>query len=192
MLLWCKDLIRPQFCTSHDSSAVMACAKLGPALIITIIITAKRMFIWRQLWAQTAFVKCVPSFPDWVRHRDISFLEGTRDNLRSTARAPSSPMWTRDLLNIGLTQWTFDSLRSICSRSRSTATSPTSNQVMCSVRANQIHRWSVDSLRKGTIMGKTFSSTGVSHQEMGIKVEIFLMGFNHHVAQYSDKCTTVL
>ena len=46
LLLKNDDLIRSQFCTCHDSSAVMACANLWSDWMIRIIISAKR--IWQD------------------------------------------------------------------------------------------------------------------------------------------------
>ena len=45
------DQIRSQFCTCHNSWAVMACAKLWHDLIIVIIIKEKRFFRTSQFWA---------------------------------------------------------------------------------------------------------------------------------------------
>ena len=45
------DPFRSQFCTCHDSSAVVTCAILWPGWIITIIIIARKMFtnFWYEL-----------------------------------------------------------------------------------------------------------------------------------------------
>ena len=49
-----------KFCTCHDSSAVMTCAKLWPDLIIIIIVKARIIFTRFQLWAHKTFAKQVP------------------------------------------------------------------------------------------------------------------------------------
>ena len=46
-----NDLIRLQFCTCHNSSVVVTCAKLWPDWIILIRIRADRIFTRFQLWA---------------------------------------------------------------------------------------------------------------------------------------------
>ena len=57
-------LIRLQFCTSHDSSAVMTCAKLWPDCIIIFQLRAIWIFAKFGLWAHKPFVKWVPG-PFW-------------------------------------------------------------------------------------------------------------------------------
>ena len=52
--------IRFQFCTCHDSSAVMACAKLWPDLIIKFHKRARQIFTRYGLWAHKPLVKRVP------------------------------------------------------------------------------------------------------------------------------------
>ena len=56
-----NNQIWSQFCTHHDSSAVVMCAKLWLHQIIKIIIKMKRIFTRFQLWAHTTFVKWVPA-----------------------------------------------------------------------------------------------------------------------------------
>ena len=55
-----NDQIRSQFCTCHDSSAVVACAKLWYGLIIRNTIPTRRIFTRFQLWAHKMFVRWVP------------------------------------------------------------------------------------------------------------------------------------
>ena len=50
----CED-IRSQICTCHDSSAVVACAKLRPDMIIVVAVKANIF----ELWARGLFVKSV-------------------------------------------------------------------------------------------------------------------------------------
>ena len=54
------DLIRSQFCTCHDSLAVMACTNLWSDWMIKIIITTKNIYERFQLWAHKPFVKWIP------------------------------------------------------------------------------------------------------------------------------------
>ena len=56
-----NDQIRSQFCTCHDSLAVVTCAKLWPDWIIRIKINAKRVFTRFQPWAHKSLVRRVPS-----------------------------------------------------------------------------------------------------------------------------------
>ena len=51
------DQIRSEFCTCHDSSAAMACAKLWPWLDHKKKIKSRRIFTRFQFWAHK-FVKC--------------------------------------------------------------------------------------------------------------------------------------
>ena len=53
------DHLKSQFCTYHDSWAVMTCAKLWPDGIIGIQMRTKRIFTRFQLYAQKQFVKWV-------------------------------------------------------------------------------------------------------------------------------------
>ena len=71
--------IRPQFCTCHDSSAVMACAKLWSDWIIHIKCRAKRIFTRFQSWAHEEFVKW--SKDRWGRH-----MNGTQQQLDTPAK----------------------------------------------------------------------------------------------------------
>ena len=78
--------IRPQFCTCHNSSAVVTCANLWPDWIIRIIIIAKRIFTWFLLWAHKPFVNWTPGV----------FVSSTRDVLLSTAdpnEQQIKPVW---------------------------------------------------------------------------------------------------
>ena len=59
------DLIRSQFCTCHDSWAVVACAKLWTDLIIIFHVIVIYIFTRLGLWAHKWFVK-------WVRQGDMS------------------------------------------------------------------------------------------------------------------------
>ena len=52
--------IRSQFCICHDSSAVMACAKLWTDMIIRNKITLRRIFVRFQLRAHSPIVKQNP------------------------------------------------------------------------------------------------------------------------------------
>ena len=52
----CED-IRSQICTCHVSSAVVACAKLWPYIIISVAVKANIF----ELWAHGLFVKSVPA-----------------------------------------------------------------------------------------------------------------------------------
>ena len=52
--------IRSQFCTCHDSSSVMACAKLWPDLVIIFHIRATHILIRFRLGAHKLFVKWIP------------------------------------------------------------------------------------------------------------------------------------
>ena len=54
------DPIRSQFCTCHDSSAVVACINLWPHWIIRIKMKLKRIFTRFELWAHGPYVKQVP------------------------------------------------------------------------------------------------------------------------------------
>ena len=54
------DKIWSQFCTCHDSWAVMACAKLWPDCIIRIKITTKVFYSRFQLRTLVLLEKCVP------------------------------------------------------------------------------------------------------------------------------------
>ena len=71
------DLIRSQFCTCHDSWAVMTCAKLWHDWIIRIELKSKWIFKSFQLWAQKLFVKWVTDVTvatglpgNWCYHRE--------------------------------------------------------------------------------------------------------------------------
>ena len=62
---FCSDIdssgpIRSQFCTCHDSSAVMACAKLRPGLIITVYVRTIWFMTKFGLWTDKQFVKWIP------------------------------------------------------------------------------------------------------------------------------------
>ena len=52
--------IRSQFCTCHDSWAVMACAKLWPDWIMKIKFKIQNVFTRFHLWAHKAFM-------EWIR-----------------------------------------------------------------------------------------------------------------------------
>ena len=51
--------IRWQFCTCHNSRAIVACAKLWPDLIIILQVLATQIFIMFRLWTQKSFMKWV-------------------------------------------------------------------------------------------------------------------------------------
>ena len=54
-----NHLIRSQFCTCHDSSAVMTCANVWPDWIIRITITVKIFFRRFRIWTHVLFVRWV-------------------------------------------------------------------------------------------------------------------------------------
>ena len=61
--------IRSQFCTCHDSWAVVTCANLWPDWVIRIQFESKQIFMKFQLWAHGPFVRCflVPVLrPSWA------------------------------------------------------------------------------------------------------------------------------
>ena len=58
-----NEAIRPQICTCHDSSAVMACAKLWPDLTIIFHTRARNIFKQFGSWAHKLFVTWVGSRP---------------------------------------------------------------------------------------------------------------------------------
>ena len=58
-LLKINDPIRTQFCTCHNSLAVVTCANLWPDWIITIEIKAETISTIFQLWFHKVFVKWV-------------------------------------------------------------------------------------------------------------------------------------
>ena len=51
-----NDPIRSQFCTCHDSLAVMTCAKLQPNWVIVFRLMAIFMFTSFELWAHKPFI----------------------------------------------------------------------------------------------------------------------------------------
>ena len=55
-----SEPIMSQFCTCHDSSAVMVCAKLWPDWTSRITIRIKRIFTRFQWWAREVLVKWLP------------------------------------------------------------------------------------------------------------------------------------
>ena len=55
-----NDLIRSQFCTDLDSSAVVTCAILWPDLVVRITINLTRIFTSFQLWGHKRLVKWTP------------------------------------------------------------------------------------------------------------------------------------
>ena len=79
-----KVQIRSQFCTCHESSAVVAYAKLWPDLIIEIMKIEKIIIRRFQLWAQKPSGKRVPvpsrcgphhRFQDWIEWQCVALLE---------------------------------------------------------------------------------------------------------------------
>ena len=72
--------IRSQICTCHDSSAVMACAKLWPDIINCLHVRARHIFTRFGLWAHKMLVKHVPGHKhgsrgtpqQWVNHHVAS------------------------------------------------------------------------------------------------------------------------
>ena len=56
------DSIRSEFCTCHDSWAVMACAKFWPDLIVIFHITATHMLTRFGVWAHLLCVRWIPVF----------------------------------------------------------------------------------------------------------------------------------
>ena len=61
LILIVRIRVRPQFCTWHDSWAVMPCAKLWADLIISFHVRAKHNFARFESWAQKLFVTWVPT-----------------------------------------------------------------------------------------------------------------------------------
>ena len=61
-----NNQIMSQFCTCHDSSAVMTCANLWHDLIIRIKIKAKIFFARYELWAHLLFVRRVPKVNSYM------------------------------------------------------------------------------------------------------------------------------
>ena len=78
-IFYSDDQIRSQFCTCHDSSAVMACAKLWPDWDIIFHKTVTCIIKRFGLWAHKSFVK-------WVSG---SLLEFTKWKTQKYILAPS-------------------------------------------------------------------------------------------------------
>ena len=57
--------IKSKFCTCHDSSAVMPCAKLWPDLIFWIKIGARVILMIFELWDHELFLNGAQVSPNW-------------------------------------------------------------------------------------------------------------------------------
>ena len=64
-VMWYDYQGRSQFCTCHDSGAVVRCATLCRNWRILITIEARRIFVRFQLWSQKLSVKWVPLISQW-------------------------------------------------------------------------------------------------------------------------------
>ena len=106
-----NDQIRSQFCTCHDSWAVVSCAKLWPEWIIGILIIAKGIFARFHLSAHQVLVVWIPGILPWAAKfvaQHPRRMELSKKSMKLTWSIPTNDtIWQRlmDVRGNGRCQW---------------------------------------------------------------------------------------